>query len=141
VSEPCELCHTTGGTLLWQNDLCRVVLADDARYPGFCRVILRRHAAEMSDLAGPEREGLMKVVFAVEEAVRDTMRPDKMNLASLGNVVPHVHWHVVPRFRDDAHFPTPIWGEPRREGIVDAARLANAARLPEVVRAHLERLP
>jgi diadenosine tetraphosphate (Ap4A) HIT family hydrolase len=117
-----------------------VVLVDDARYPGFCRVILRRHAAEMSDLAGPEREALMKVVFAVEEALRHTMRPDKVNLASLGNAVPHVHWHVIPRFRDDAHFPTPIWGEPRQEGVVAAARLASAARLPEAVRARLERL-
>jgi diadenosine tetraphosphate (Ap4A) HIT family hydrolase len=141
LSDSCELCHTTGGTLLWQNGSCRVVLVDEPRYPGFCRVILRRHATEISDLAGPEREALMNVVFAVEEAVRDTMRPDKMNLASLGNAVPHVHWHVVPRFRDDAHFPTPVWGEPLREGTVDAARLANAARLAEALRVRLERLP
>jgi diadenosine tetraphosphate (Ap4A) HIT family hydrolase len=42
------------------------------------------------------------------------MGADKMNLASLGNQTPHVHWHVVPRFRDDRHFPGPIWATPKR---------------------------
>ncbi|MHB1094167.1 HIT family protein [Thiobacillus sp.] len=47
--------------------------------------------------------------------MRDVMRPDKINLASLGNVVPHLHWHVVPRFGDDPHFPNPVWGKKLRE--------------------------
>jgi diadenosine tetraphosphate (Ap4A) HIT family hydrolase len=101
--------------VLWQNDLCRVVRVDEPDYPGFVRVILERHAREMADLAAGEREALMAVVFAVEAAVRETMQPDKMNLASLGNMTPHVHWHVVPRFADDRHFPNPIWAAPRRE--------------------------
>lgn len=111
----CDLCDGMGGDVLWQDELCRVVLVDDADYPGFCRVILQRHVAEMTDLAAAERERLMRVVFATEAAVRQLLKPDKVNLASLGNVVPHLHWHVIPRFRDDRHFPNPIWGEPRRE--------------------------
>jgi diadenosine tetraphosphate (Ap4A) HIT family hydrolase len=110
----CELCDGGGGELLWQDNLCRVVLVDDADYPGFCRVILNRHVAEMTDLDPTERNRLMQVVFAAEAAVRKRLQPDKVNLASLGNVVPHLHWHVIPRFRDDRHFPNPIWGEPRR---------------------------
>jgi diadenosine tetraphosphate (Ap4A) HIT family hydrolase len=43
------------------------------------------------------------------------MQPDKINLASLGNVVPHLHWHVIPRFVDDPHFPNPVWGVKVRE--------------------------
>jgi diadenosine tetraphosphate (Ap4A) HIT family hydrolase len=111
----CDLCDGVGGEVLWQDDLCRVVLVDEAGYPGFCRVILQRHVAEMTDLAAAERERLMRVVFATETALRQLLKPDKVNLASLGNVVPHLHWHVIPRFRDDRHFPNPIWGEPRRE--------------------------
>jgi diadenosine tetraphosphate (Ap4A) HIT family hydrolase len=111
----CEFCSSPGGAVLWQNDLCRVVRADEPDYPGFVRVILRRHAREMTDLEPGERERLMAVVFDVEAVVRDTMRPDKMNVASLGNMTPHVHWHVVPRFADDRHFPSPIWAPPRRE--------------------------
>jgi diadenosine tetraphosphate (Ap4A) HIT family hydrolase len=44
------------------------------------------------------------------------MHPDKINLASLGNMTPHLHWHVIPRFKQDKHFPQPIWGVPQREG-------------------------
>src|SRR5512140_827979 len=108
----CEFCESPGGAVLWQDDFCRVVRADEPRYPGFCRVILGRHAREMTDLDPAERARLMEVVFVVEETVREMMSPDKMNVASLGNMTPHVHWHVIPRFRDDAHFPTPVWGPP-----------------------------
>lgn len=112
----CELCETDGGEVLWQNELCRLVLVDDADYPGFCRVILKRHAAEMTDLGPMGRVHFMAVVLAAEQAVRAVMKPDKVNLASLGNVVPHLHWHVIPRFRGDKHFPNPIWGIPQRAG-------------------------
>lgn len=113
---PCELCDTTGGEVLWQDDLCRVVLVNDLDYPGFCRVILNRHTKEMADLSRTEQQQLMHVVFAVEQALTKLMHPEKINLASLGNVVPHVHWHVIPRFADDAHFPQPIWSAPVRAG-------------------------
>lgn len=104
--------------LLWQDDFCRVVLVDDAHYPGFCRVILNRHVKEMSNLDEVSRQRLMQVVFETEAAVREVMSPDKINLASLGNVVPHLHWHVIPRFSDDKHFPNPIWGAANREGAI-----------------------
>jgi diadenosine tetraphosphate (Ap4A) HIT family hydrolase len=57
----------------------------------------------------------MAVVFATERgrAARG-LQPDKINLASLGNMVPHLHWHVVPRWRDDSHFPAPIWAAAKR---------------------------
>jgi len=50
----------------------------------------------------------------VETAVREIARPDKINLASLGNMVPHVHWHVIPRWADDVNFPDAIWAAARR---------------------------
>jgi diadenosine tetraphosphate (Ap4A) HIT family hydrolase len=92
----------------------------------------------MGDLSRQEREALMDVVFAVEAAVRETMQPDKMNLASLGNMTPHVHWHVVPRFRDDRHFPNPIWAAPQRErGAVHAEREGRAAGLAAAIAARM----
>lgn len=112
----CELCAEPGGDLVWQNALCRVVRVDDPDYPGFCRVILNRHLKEMADLSALERQALMHIVFAVEQALTLLMRPDKINIASLGNFVPHVHWHVIPRFSDDTHFPQPIWAAPARLG-------------------------
>ena len=69
----------------------------------------------MTDLNEAERSRFMRVVFAVEAALRERLRPDKINLASLGNITPHLHWHVIPRFRDDPHFPNPIWAVQTRD--------------------------
>jgi diadenosine tetraphosphate (Ap4A) HIT family hydrolase len=113
-SQACELCSKPGGAILWQSGSCRVVRVDDAHYPGFCRVIWNRHVREMSDLVPADRQRLMKVVFAVEAAVRRLFAPDKINLASFGNMVPHLHWHIIPRWHDDRHFPEPVWGAVQR---------------------------
>lgn len=130
----CPLCNSHGGELLWQSALYRVVLVDEPGYPGFCRVILNRHVAEMTELPQEERVSIMNAVWAVEEVLRGELNPDKINLASLGNVVPHLHWHVIPRWQDDPHFPSPIWAVPVRQGqerAVDTTRLkaALASRL------------
>jgi len=141
VSPDCDFCKGPGGAILWQNDLCRVVRVDDPDYPGFCRVILRRHVREMTELPEAERAALMAVVFAVEEVMRATMRPDKMNLASLGNMTPHVHWHVIPRYRDDRHFPGPVWAAVQREPVVPAERRARVEALAAALRSRLDGLP
>jgi diadenosine tetraphosphate (Ap4A) HIT family hydrolase len=113
----CELCDSVGGEVLWQDELCRVVLVGDHDYPGFCRVILTRHVREMTDLDAATRQQLMRVVFAAEQALRQLMQPAKINLASFGNMVAHLHWHVIARFADDKHFPGSIWGAARRAGV------------------------
>lgn len=110
----CELCTGAGGIVLWKDDFLRVVRVEEASYAGFCRVILQDHVAEMSDLPPADRERLMAAVWAVEGVLRHIYRPLKINLASLGNLVPHLHWHIIPRFADDPHFPQPIWGDPLR---------------------------
>lgn len=133
----CELCDTPGGELIWQDAFCRVVRVDDEDYPGFCRVILNQHIKEMSDLKAPQRERLMTVVFMVEEAVRDVMQPDKINLASLGNMTPHMHWHVIPRYKRDRHFPHPIWGKSQRESLAHPIDTATAQRLKQAIQEKL----
>jgi diadenosine tetraphosphate (Ap4A) HIT family hydrolase len=110
----CELCATPGGEILWQSPECRVVRVDDPDYPGFCRVIWQAHVREMTDLSAVDRVYLMEIVWAVEALVRELYAPDKINLASFGNMTPHVHWHVIPRWLDDRHFPQPVWGAVQR---------------------------
>jgi diadenosine tetraphosphate (Ap4A) HIT family hydrolase len=123
----CEFCSSPGGAVLWQDDFCRVVRVDEPDYPGFCRVILKRHARELTDLDEAERAALMRVVFAVEGAIRQAMHPHKVNVASLGNMTPHVHWHVIPRFEDDRHYPGPIWAVPKRASAPAPASAREAA--------------
>jgi diadenosine tetraphosphate (Ap4A) HIT family hydrolase len=129
----CELCNPASEHVLWHDGFCRVTLVDDSDYPGYCRVILEWHMSEMTDLPAPERARLMDTVFAAEAVLREVLAPDKINLASLGNVVAHLHRHVIPRYRDDRHFPKSIWAEgseprPRTRGAPDAGRLARALK-------------
>ena len=110
----CVFCSGDGGQKVYDDGRCRVVIADEP-FTGFCRVIWNAHVREMTDLVDADRMHLMRVVFRVEEALRALLSPHKMNVASLGNIVPHLHWHVVPRFEDDSHFPNPIWGASKRD--------------------------
>jgi diadenosine tetraphosphate (Ap4A) HIT family hydrolase len=110
----CPLCLGVGGALVWQGSGHRVILVDEPDHPGFCRVVWDAHVAEMTELAAVDAQRLMATVFTVERVLRDQLQPDKINLASLGNVVPHLHWHVIPRWIDDSRFPDPVWAPPRR---------------------------
>ena len=78
----CELCNSTGGLLLWQEDFCKVVLVEDDEHPGTCRVILNRHTREMTDLTCAERTRLMHAVFATQAAMREIAAPDAAALAA-----------------------------------------------------------
>lgn len=130
----CELCGLAGPAL-YRDDKLTVIAVNDPNYPGFCRVIWNAHVREMSQLSAADRALLNEAVYQVEMAVRDVMDPDKVNLASLGNVVPHLHWHVIPRYVDDVHFPNPVWAaavrEPDEESL--APRREKLARLAEVI--------
>ena len=139
ASIECLFCRDDGGEVVFRDELLRVVLVDSNDYPGFVRVIVYAHACEMTDLPPPERRRLLDVVCAVEAAQRQVLAPHKVNLASLGNQVPHLHWHVIPRFVDDAHFPEPIWGARQREpdAVVLAQRRERSRQLPAAIVAAL----
>ncbi|MDY0011501.1 MAG: HIT family protein [Rhodocyclaceae bacterium] len=117
----CPLCQRSDENLIWQDQACRVIRVEDPAYPAFLRVIWHQHVQEMSDLALADRRHLMNVVLAAEEALRSLVNPVKINLASFGNQVPHLHWHVIPRHPQDRHFPEPVWGTPQRPGQALAA--------------------
>jgi diadenosine tetraphosphate (Ap4A) HIT family hydrolase len=124
------------GQLIWHGDDCRVILVNEPDLPGFCRVIWNRHVAEMTDLTHGERDHLMTLVFAVEEVVRNVMHPDKVNIAALGNMAPHIHWHIIPRFKDDAFFPGSAWSKKTQEtseAVLEARRI-KAQELPAVIK-------
>lgn len=114
-TEDCILCREEGGRLVWRSEGWRLVHAGEAAFPGFYRLICNRHVAEWSDLAAEERQHAMEAVTLVEKLLREHLQPTKINLATLGNVVPHLHWHVIARFDWDSHFPNPVWGAALRD--------------------------
>jgi len=134
----CVLCSETGGTLLWDSPLLRVIDACDPLYPGTTRVVLNRHAAEMTDLGEADQQRVMRATLCVERAMRDTLGPDKVNLAALGNMVAHLHWHVIPRWRDDPHFPQAIWAAlpEAAPGALEAQRARRKATIAGLPRFH-----
>ena len=135
----CPLCATAGGTLVWQGTHLHVIRADEAGFPAFYRVVWQGHVAEFSDLSPAERQHCMDAVVVVESALREFLQPTKINLAALGNVVPHLHWHVIARFEGDSHFPAPVWAAAVRDR-VPAHEEAVRARLPALESALMERL-
>jgi diadenosine tetraphosphate (Ap4A) HIT family hydrolase len=138
-NDNCELCTGDGGEIIFRTHQWRVVLVDDAAYPGFCRVIWNDHVKELTDLVPADRSALMMTVCKIESIVREVMQAEKINLASLGNVVPHLHWHIIPRYSDDAHFPAPIWAEAKRLATPESLT-ARKARLPQLRAAIIEQL-
>lgn len=115
MNNPCPLCVAEHENILWQDAACRVTLVHDLDYPGFCRVIWNNHVSEMTDLSGADRVHFMRAVFAVEAVLREILQPAKINLASLGNQTPHLHWHVIPRYTHDACYPNSIWSQRLRD--------------------------
>ncbi|MFC5549848.1 HIT family protein [Massilia aerilata] len=130
----CELCELAASAKVAANDKFSVILANEANYPGFARVIWNEHVREVSDLADEDRLLLNEAVWKLEQAVREVMQPLKVNVASLGNVVPHLHWHVIPRYADDAHFPAPVWAQAVRETPAEVLE-ARRGLVPELKRA------
>ncbi len=110
IIKGCVFCEEDGGEIVWSNEFARVINVNDPDHPAYCRVVLKRHVREMTDLAEAQRSELMRIVFAAEEAQRALLAPEKTNLASFGNMVAHMHWHVIPRFSADPHYPNPVWG-------------------------------
>lgn len=115
TSPDCPLCREPGGVPVFQAPQWRLIRAEDANFPAFYRLVWQAHVAEFSDLDSRQRQACMEAVCAVEQVLRESLQPTKINVASLGNVVPHLHWHVIARFDWDSHFPNPVWGAAVRE--------------------------
>ena len=122
VQMTCPLCAEDGGELIWRGDKLRVIRANEAGFPAFYRVVWNAHVAEFSDLSAADRAHCMDVVAQVEQSLRQHLQPTKINLAALGNMVTHLHWHVIARFDWDSRFPAPVWVPAQRGD--DALRLA-----------------
>lgn len=135
----CPLCVSRHPKKIWRDSLVYVIDASTEDLPGFIRVILTRHIKETTDLSESERHHVMRVVFCIESAMRRVMHPEKVNLAEFGTLVPHLHWHIIARFRDDAYFPESTWSLKVRqtpEDVLIARRLdaeALVQQLPKIL--------
>ena len=142
AAQACPLCEADGAALIWRSEKLRVIRADEPGFAAFYRVVWNAHVAEFSDLSALERAHCMEVVVQVEQALRQHLQPTKINLATLGNLVAHLHWHVIARFDWDSHFPAPVWAAAQRGRDVaqEAAVSGRLAAVEAQIRASLEQV-
>ncbi len=89
-----------------------VILNRDQFFPGYTLLFTKSHVTELFHLEAAVRAELTEEVAIVAKAIYDVFRPTKINYELLGNMVPHMHWHLVPRFASEPLWPRPIWAEP-----------------------------
>jgi len=133
----CPLCETAGGVPVFEGARFRVIRAQEAGFPAFYRLVWSEHVSEFSDLAPGDRRLCIEAVVTVEQVLRAYLQPAKVNLAALGNAVPHLHWHVIARFEWDSHFPGAVWAAPQRESPPE--RIATIERLRPALEGELAR--
>ena len=90
--------------------LCRLLLMNDSNYPWFILVPRREEVSELFQLDADDQRQLWLETTLLAEILKDTFAADKMNVATLGNVVSQLHMHVIVRRREDAAWPAPVWG-------------------------------
>ena len=112
----CSLCHRVKLTsmdqypyLIHEFENSYLFLGEHQFYRGYCVLVTKEHFKEMTDVPEGKREVLFKEMMIAHSAIEKAFNPKKMNMCSLGNVVPHVHWHFFPRYADDANFNNPPW--------------------------------
>jgi diadenosine tetraphosphate (Ap4A) HIT family hydrolase len=106
-----------------------VTLNRDQFFPGYVLLFTKTHVTELFHLQRQVRAELMDEVSLVAEALQDVFRPDKINYELLGNMVPHMHWHLVPRFASEPLWPRPIWAEPHGEVLLSPDEYHNRIEL------------
>ncbi len=136
----CPLCDGPGGDLVWAGPAFRVIRSDEGGFPAFYRLVWGAHVREFSQLAPAQRLLCTEALVTIEQVLLEHLQPDKVNLASLGNAVPHLHWHVIARFAWDSHFPAPVWAAPQREAPAAARIVAARAGLERDMATRLDRL-
>lgn len=125
----CPLCDAAGGRLVLATPEWRLINAQEPGFPAFYRLVWNAHVREFSQLEAGQRAACMEALVAIERALLAHLAPTKINLAALGNAVPHLHWHVIARFDWDSHFPGSVWAATQREA--QAKQLAQVrAKLP-----------
>jgi diadenosine tetraphosphate (Ap4A) HIT family hydrolase len=109
----CSLCNPLNENVIFQNDFLRVISVDEI--PGYIRIITQKHIKEFSDLTDDEAAEIMLLAKKIEKLMINTLNPDKVNIAMLGNMVPHLHIHIIPRFVNDPWWPGAAFCEKQRD--------------------------
>jgi diadenosine tetraphosphate (Ap4A) HIT family hydrolase len=136
MSEECSLCEDASKGMAMVGDLAvtRAYLQPSANFRGYCILVLKRHAVELDDLSPAERTALIEDVARVAHAIRLVCNPTKLNYEILGNVVPHIHVHIIPRYTADPAWDRAAWfALPDKKPLPEDEYRALAAELSKMI--------
>jgi diadenosine tetraphosphate (Ap4A) HIT family hydrolase len=106
-------------------ELCQVRLIDNSDYPWFILVPMKNNLIEITDLTEKDFDLLNHEVRKLAGILQNELKPDKLNIATIGNIVPQLHMHIIARFKDDKLFPKTVWGH-------DLTRYSDATLPPTI---------
>jgi diadenosine tetraphosphate (Ap4A) HIT family hydrolase len=118
-----------------------LILGDAQFYRGYCVLFAKRHATEPHLMPRGESHELLDELLAVGKTLANVLSPLKLNYECLGNQEPHVHWHVFPRYADDAMRLQPVWLRPEHERKVSLEDSARAGLIASIQAELLRILP
>ncbi|CAA6821122.1 MAG: Diadenosine tetraphosphate (Ap4A) hydrolase and other HIT family hydrolases [uncultured Sulfurovum sp.] len=101
-------------SMIYENDLIKVEI-EESEIP-WLKVFTQEAYKEFSETPSEVKLEIFRVLDIIEKEMLRFFKPKKVNIASFGNYVPHVHWHIMARFEEDSYFPEPMWGTKQREG-------------------------
>lgn len=99
---------------IYENKLIKIEI-EKSEIP-WLKVFTQEAYREFSETPSEVKVEIFRVMDVIEKEMLSFFRPKKINIASFGNYVPHVHWHIMARFEKDSYFPEPMWGQKQREG-------------------------
>ena len=101
-------------SIIYENDLIKVEI-EESEIP-WLKVFTQKEYREFSKTPTEVKLEIFRVLDIIEKEMLSFFKPKKINIASFGNYVPHVHWHIMARFEEDSYFPEPMWGKKQKEG-------------------------
>lgn len=102
---------------IWQNKNIEIKV-ETSSIP-WLKIFTKHPYSEMSEVPKEIRSEIYEILNIVEKLMIEYYKPKKINIASFGNYLPHVHWHIMARFENDSHFPEPMWGQKQREEMLE----------------------
>jgi len=98
---------------VYENKTIRIE-TEESEIP-WLKIFTQTSYKEMSEVPAEVKFEIYYLLDIIEKEMLSYYHPDKINIASFGNYVPHVHWHIMARFKEDSYFPEPMWGTKQRE--------------------------
>ena len=100
-------------SIIYENENIRIEI-EESEIP-WLKIFTQNSYKEMSEVPAEIKFEIYDLLDLIEKHMLAYYQPEKINIASFGNYVPHVHWHIMSRFKEDSYFPEPMWGEKQRE--------------------------